>query len=95
MPADLYEWRNLTTTFLRRDLDVLGLDSYDFGQDSTLLAKLEQELGSVSDKERRLISLSASRLLTASLVLFRGDPGRLRERQSCSMKHLAVRRWAL
>src|SRR3974390_1977107 len=32
MPADLYEWRNLMTTFLRRDLDVLGLDSYDFGQ---------------------------------------------------------------
>ena len=51
MPADLYEWRNLTTTFFRRDLDVLGLDSYDFGQDSTLLAKLEQELGSVSDKK--------------------------------------------
>ena len=51
MPANLYEWRNLTTTFLRRDLDVLGLDSYDFGQDSTLLAKLEQELGSVSDRK--------------------------------------------
>jgi hypothetical protein len=51
MPANLYEWRNLTTTFLRRDLDVLGLDSYDFGQDSTMLAKLEQELGSVSDKK--------------------------------------------
>jgi hypothetical protein len=52
MPADLYEWRNLTT-FLRRDLDVLGLDSYDFGQDSTLLAKLEQEFGSVSISDKK------------------------------------------
>ena len=43
-PAQLYEWRNLLTTFLRRDLDVLGLDSYDFEPGSTLLAKLQQEL---------------------------------------------------
>lgn len=42
--AQLYEWRNLLTTFLRRDLDVLGLDSYDFEPGSTLLAKLQQEL---------------------------------------------------
>lgn len=51
MPADLYDWRNLTTTFLRRDLDVLGLDSYDFGQDSNLLAKLEQEFSSTSGRK--------------------------------------------
>jgi hypothetical protein len=43
-PAQLYEWRNLLTTFLRRDLDVLGLDSYDFDPGSTLLAKLQFEL---------------------------------------------------
>jgi hypothetical protein len=49
-PADLYQWRNLTTTCLRRDIDVLGLDSYDFGQDATLLEKLERELRSTSDR---------------------------------------------
>jgi hypothetical protein len=44
VPADLYKWRNLMSTFLRRDLDVLGLDSYDFDMDSTLLSKLQREL---------------------------------------------------
>jgi hypothetical protein len=45
-PNDLYIWRNLTTTFLRRDLDLGGLDSYDFDLDSTLLSKLQSELDS-------------------------------------------------
>lgn len=44
IPADLYKWRNLVTTFLRRDLDVIGLDAYDFDVDSTLLSKLQMEL---------------------------------------------------
>jgi len=46
-PADLYVWRNLLGTFLRRDLDVLGLESYDFDLDSTLLSRLQKELDSV------------------------------------------------
>lgn len=50
VPTDLYQWRNLTTTCLRRDLDVLGLDSYDFGQDATLLQKLERELRSAGGR---------------------------------------------
>jgi hypothetical protein len=33
----------LTTTFLRRDLDVVGLDPYDFDLDSTLLSRLQHE----------------------------------------------------
>ncbi|WP_405910885.1 hypothetical protein OG742_46455 [Streptomyces sp. NBC_00828] len=44
IPADLYKWRNLVTTFLRRDLDVIGFDAYDFDVDSTLLSKLQMEL---------------------------------------------------
>lgn len=43
-PDDLYKWRNLVTTFLRRDLDLGGLDSYDFDSPSTLLHQLEREL---------------------------------------------------
>ncbi len=51
-PNDLYTWRNLTTTFLRRDLDLGGLDSYDFDLGSTLLSKLQDELDS-SRRRRR------------------------------------------
>jgi hypothetical protein len=41
---------------------------------------------------RKVVELISHRLLTASLVLFRGDLGRLRERESGSMKYLALRR---
>ena len=41
-PSELYARRDLMTTFLRRDLDVLGLDSFDFGTDSTALGKLQE-----------------------------------------------------
>jgi hypothetical protein len=50
---DLYTWRNLTTTFLRRDLDLGGLDSYDFDLDSTLLSKLKDELNSSPRRQGR------------------------------------------
>lgn len=52
-PDDLDTWRNLTTTFLRRDLDVGGLDSYDFDLDSTLLSKLQDELDSTHRRKGR------------------------------------------
>ncbi len=41
------------TAFLRRDLDVLGLDSYDFDLDSTLLDKLRKELGLIEGGKSR------------------------------------------
>jgi hypothetical protein len=50
-PDQLYEWRNLLTTFLRRDLDELGLDSYDFDPGSTLLAKLQFELQTLEKRK--------------------------------------------
>lgn len=53
LPDDLYTWRNLTTTFLRRDLDVVGLDSYDFDLDSSLLARLQDELESAHRRDGR------------------------------------------
>lgn len=52
LPDDLYTWRNLTTTFLRRDLDVVGLDSYDFDLDSTLLSRLQDEIESTNRRGR-------------------------------------------
>jgi hypothetical protein len=48
-PSELYTRRDLMTTFLRRDLDVLGLDSYDFNTDSTAISKLQEEF----DQPRR------------------------------------------
>jgi hypothetical protein len=53
LPEDLYTWWNLTTTFLRRDLDVVGLDSYDFDLDSSLLARLQDELESAHRRHGR------------------------------------------
>ncbi|TQJ37860.1 hypothetical protein OHU34_45355 (plasmid) [Streptomyces sp. NBC_00080] len=52
-PEDLYAWRNLLGTFLRRDLDVLGLESYDFDLDPTLLSKLQRELESARRRRNR------------------------------------------
>ncbi|MFJ4090946.1 hypothetical protein ACIPYS_05130 [Kitasatospora sp. NPDC089913] len=43
-PKDLYRWRNLAIAALRRDLDLAGLESYDFRQGSTNLADLRREL---------------------------------------------------
>lgn len=43
-PDELYGFRNLALSFLRRDLDVGGLESYDFDQPSTILEKMKAEL---------------------------------------------------
>ncbi|MFJ8434808.1 hypothetical protein ACIQ9P_26255 [Kitasatospora sp. NPDC094019] len=43
-PKDLYRWRDLAIAALRRDLDLSGLESYDFQQGSTNLADLRREL---------------------------------------------------
>ncbi|WP_328958295.1 hypothetical protein [Kitasatospora purpeofusca] len=45
-PGDLYRWRNLTIAALRSDLDLAGLESYDFHPGSTILADLRRELES-------------------------------------------------
>jgi hypothetical protein len=43
-PREIYEFRNLALAFLRRDLDVGGLESYDFEKPITMLEKLKAEL---------------------------------------------------
>ncbi|MEV0181862.1 hypothetical protein AB0I54_21595 [Streptomyces sp. NPDC050625] len=43
-PDDLYTWRNLALALLRRDLDILGLETYESDADATMLKQLQQEL---------------------------------------------------
>jgi hypothetical protein len=55
-PPQLYEFRNLTITFLRRDLDLRGLDAYDdaydFQRNVTLLNKLRDDLDALDKRSR-------------------------------------------
>ncbi|MFD3451720.1 hypothetical protein ACFWVC_06025 [Streptomyces sp. NPDC058691] len=55
-PGDLYRWRDLTMVFLRRDLDVRGLESYDFTLGATLLRTLEDEITPHAPRGRRFAS---------------------------------------
>ncbi|MEU7855236.1 hypothetical protein [Nonomuraea sp. NPDC049141] len=51
-PAELYKFRNLLIAFLRRDLDVGGLESYDFTSTSTLLDELHEDLRRIESQRR-------------------------------------------
>lgn len=51
-PDDLYSWRNLSIAFLRRDLDLTGLEDYDFDQEATVLTRLQTELAAAEKKSR-------------------------------------------
>jgi hypothetical protein len=46
-PSDLYEWRNAAVLLLRRDLDIQGLESFDFAEGATLFKKLQEEMDSM------------------------------------------------
>ena len=52
-PHGLISFRNLAMSFLRRDLDIGGLESYEFDTDSTLLSKLQNELTIMESKSHR------------------------------------------
>lgn len=47
-PDEIRVWRNAAMFALRRDLDILGLESFEPGQDTTLLQQLKQEMDAVS-----------------------------------------------
>jgi hypothetical protein len=50
-PHELYGFRNVAISFLRRDLDVNGRnESYD-GEDSTLLERLKEDLAAMDSKD--------------------------------------------
>ena len=44
MPSDLYRFRDLSVLLLRRDLDLDGLEDFDFGSDLDLIARIQTEL---------------------------------------------------
>jgi len=44
MPEDLYEFRNLAVLALRKDLDLSGLESFDFEDDLGMIGKLFAEM---------------------------------------------------
>ena len=43
-PADLYQWRNVALTMLRLDIDVVGLEQYDFENMPSALQRLKKEV---------------------------------------------------
>ena len=46
-PSDIYEWRNAAILLLRRDLDIQGLESFDFAEGAKLFKKLREEIDSL------------------------------------------------
>jgi hypothetical protein len=52
-PPQLYEFRNLAITFLRRDLDLAGLESYDLRRNVSLLGKLRDDLDALDALDKR------------------------------------------
>jgi hypothetical protein len=62
-PADLYQWRNVALTMLRLDLDVVGLEQYDFDHMPSALQRLKKEVDQmVSGKSVAVPQSSAKRL---------------------------------
>jgi hypothetical protein len=50
-PPQLYEFRNLAVAFLRRDLDLAGLEPFDVRRAVTHLAKLRDDLDGPDQRE--------------------------------------------
>ena len=46
-PSELIQFRNATLLLLRRDLDIQGLESFDFAEGVTLLKRLQEEIDSM------------------------------------------------
>lgn len=43
-PEDLYQWRNVALQMLRLDIDVVGLEQYDFGNMPSALQRIKEEV---------------------------------------------------
>jgi len=70
-PADLYEWRNLALARLRLDIDLAGLENYDFDNMPSALQRLKGEVDQmVSDR-------SAARPTSARWLGKRAGTGRI------------------
>jgi hypothetical protein len=46
-PDDLYKWRDAAVLLMRRDLDIQGLETFEFAEGDTLFKKLQEEMDSM------------------------------------------------
>jgi hypothetical protein len=62
VPSDLYAWRNAALSLLRLDLDLHGLESYDFSNLRSLLGQVQDDIRSLEKTlETRTKRLSEAR----------------------------------
>jgi hypothetical protein len=62
IPSDLYAWRNAALSLLRLDLDLHGLESYDFSNLRSLLGQVQDDIRSLEKTlETRSKRLSEAR----------------------------------
>jgi len=66
-PDDFYDFRNLAMRSLRLDLDLSGLETYDFNNRSSVLAELRRELEEI-EKNSRNVRFRKSNATTAVSV---------------------------
>ena len=52
-PKDLYDWRNVALAMLRLDIDIVGLEEYDFGNMQSALDRLRNDVNSMMDEKAR------------------------------------------
>jgi hypothetical protein len=52
-PSDLYEWRNAALASARLDLDLQGLESYDFANPQSLLHQLQSDIQSLREAREK------------------------------------------
>jgi hypothetical protein len=60
-PADLYQWRNVALAMLRLDIDVVGLEQYDFDNMPSALQRLRNEVEQMVSRESGLVRQSKNR----------------------------------
>jgi hypothetical protein len=53
-PKEFFAIRNAALVFMRRDLDLGGLESYDFSNTSTLLAELQADLDAIQNSKNKI-----------------------------------------
>jgi hypothetical protein len=60
-PADLYQWRNIALAMLRLDVDVVGLEQYDFDNMPSALQRLKKEVEQMVSRESEAVRQSSSK----------------------------------
>ena len=50
-PEDFYDWRNVALAMLRLDIDITGLEEYDFGNMQSALQRLRNDVNRMMDEK--------------------------------------------